>query len=238
MIFRNSISTFILRNIVFSLLLLTITPTVSAQKSRKQSQEKTYLKNVDDSIPFFRGFQVKADMVGLIQKMVSDYGQYEAGVRINLKGKYFPVIELGIGEASHTNIVTQTSYDTSAPYGKIGMDFNIMKNKNDIYRVYVGLRYAYTNFKFDIEHEDLTDPVWGGTTPFVGHDIKANYHWAELLAGVDAKIWGPLHMGWSARYRRRLKYDNGDFGNVWYVPGFGKQGSSRLTGTFDVSLEF
>ena len=238
MIFRSSISTSILRNIVFSLLLLTVTPDVSAQKPRNKTQEKIYANSVDDSIPFFRGFQVKADMVGLVQKMVSDYGQYEAGVRVNLRDKYFPVIELGLGKADHTDIITQTSYDTSAPYGKIGMDFNIMKNKHDIYRVLIGLRYAYTSFKFNVEHADLTDPVWGGTTPFVGHDIKANCHWAELLAGVDAKIWGSLHLGWSVRYKRRLKYDNGDLGNVWYVPGFGKQGSSRITGTFDISLEF
>ena len=238
MIFRSNISTSILRNIVFSLLLLAITPDVSAQKPRNKTQEKIYANSVDDSIPFFRGFQVKADMVGLVQKMMSDYGQYEAGVRVNLKDKYFPVIDLGLGKADHTDIIMQTSYDTSAPYGKIGMDFNIMKNKHDIYRVLIGIRYAYTSFKFNVEHADLTDPVWGGTTPFVGHDIKANFHWAELLAGVDAKIWGPLHLGWSVRYKRRLKYDNGDLGNVWYVPGFGKQGSSRITGTFDVSLEF
>jgi hypothetical protein len=100
------------------------------------------------------------------------------------------------------------------------------------------VRYAYTSFKFDVDHAEMLDPVWGGATPFFGHDIKANYHWMELLASVDAKVWGPLHLGWSARYKRRVKYDNGSLGNVWYVPGYGKQGSSRLGGTFDIILEF
>jgi len=176
-------------------------------------------------------------MVGLAQKMVSDYGQYEAGVRVNLKDKYFPTLEVGLGEADHHDIVTLTSYKTSAPYGKIGADFNIMKNKHDIYRLYLGFRYAYTSFKFDVDHPDIVDPVWGGKTPFHGHDIKANYHWMELLLGIDAKIWGPLHLGWSARYKRRLHYDNGELGNVWYVPGYGKQGSTRLGGTFDIIIE-
>ncbi len=238
MILRNSISTSTLRNIVCSLLLFAVLPNIYAQRSRKELQEMMRIKQIDDSIPFFRGFQVKADMVGLVQKVVSDYGQYEAGVRVNFKDKYFPVFELGVGKADHDNIITQISYKTSAPYGKIGADFNIMKNKHDIYRVYVGFRYAYTSFKFDVEHPDITDPVFGGTTPFVGHDIKANWHWAELLAGIDAKIWGPLHLGWSVRYKRRLKNDSGDLGNVWYVPGFGKQGKTRLAGTFDVILEF
>lgn len=233
---RRHISTYILRSIVFSLSLLVL-PHAFAQSSRKAEQERLRLKQIDDSIPLYRGIQIKADMVGLAQKMVSDYGQYEAGVRVNLKDKYFPTLEVGLGEADHHDIVTLTSYKTSAPYGKIGADFNIMKNKHDIYRLYLGVRYAYTSFKFDVDHPDIVDPVWGGKTPFHGHDIKANYHWMELLLGIDAKIWGPLHLGWSARYKRRLHYDNGELGNVWYVPGYGKQGSTRLGGTFDIIIE-
>lgn len=233
---RRHISTYILRSIVFSLSLLVL-PHAFAQSSRKAEQERLRLKQIDDSIPLYRGIQIKADMVGLAQKMVSDYGQYEAGVRVNLKDKYFPTLEVGLGEADHHDIVTLTSYKTSAPYGKIGADFNIMKNKHDIYRLYLGFRYAYTSFKFDVDHPDIVDPVWGGKTPFHGHDIKANYHWMELLLGIDAKIWGPLHLGWSARYKRRLHYDNGELGNVWYVPGYGKQGSTRLGGTFDIIIE-
>ncbi len=233
---RRHISTYILRSIVFSLSLLVV-PHAFAQSSRRAEQERLRLKQIDDSIPLYRGIQIKADMVGLAQKMVSDYGQYEAGVRVNLKDKYFPTLEVGLGEADHHDIVTLTSYKTSAPYGKIGADFNIMKNKHDIYRLYLGFRYAYTSFKFDVDHPDIVDPVWGGKTPFHGHDIKANYHWMELLLGIDAKIWGPLHLGWSARYKRRLHYDNGELGNVWYVPGYGKQGSTRLGGTFDIIIE-
>jgi hypothetical protein len=214
-----------------------VVPHAFAQSSRRAEQERLRLKQIDDSIPLYRGIQIKADMVGLAQKMVSDYGQYEAGVRVNLKDKYFPTLEVGLGEADHHDIVTLTSYKTSAPYGKIGADFNIMKNKHDIYRLYLGFRYAYTSFKFDVDHPDIVDPVWGGKTPFHGHDIKANYHWMELLLGIDAKIWGPLHLGWSARYKRRLHYDNGELGNVWYVPGYGKQGSTRLGGTFDIIIE-
>ena len=58
------------------------------------------------------------------------------------------------------------------------------------------------------------------------------------LAAIDAKIYGPLHLGWSVRYKRRLTHSEGSLGNVWYVPGFGKQGSTRLGGTFDIILEF
>lgn len=237
MMHRKSTSTFILSSIVSLLLFFSVAHPMQAQSSRRSVQEKLLLKHIDDSIPFYHGLQVKADFVGLVQKLTSDYGQLEAGVRINLKDKYFPTLELGIGKADHSDMVTQTSYKTSAPYAKIGADLNIMKNKHDIYRVYAGARYAFTSFKFDVEHPDVTDPIWGGITPYSGHDIKANCHWLEFLIGLDAKIWGPLHLGWTARYKRRISHNDGTMGNVWYVPGYGKQGSTRLGGTFDIIIE-
>lgn len=191
-----------------------------------------------DTIPTFRGLQIYADLVGVAQLAVSDYGQYEAGLRVNLKDKYFPVVELGYGEADHHNDVTQTGYNTKAPYGKIGIDFNVLKNKHDIYKVYAGLRYAFTSFKFDVSHPDVKDPVWGNETPYGGSDIKGKYHWAEAVFGVDAKIFGPLHLGWTVRYKRRLKHDIAEMGNCWYVPGYGKTGSTLITGTFNVMLNF
>lgn len=189
-----------------------------------------------DTIPTFRGLQITADLVGMAQLAVSDYGQYEAGLRVNLKDKYFPVVELGYGKADHHNDVTQTEYYTKAPYGKIGVDFNVLKNKHDIYRVYAGFRYAFTSFKFDVSHPDVKDPVWGNENPYGGSDIKGKYHWLEGVFGVDAKIAGPLHLGWSVRYKRRIKHDISKMGNCWYVPGYGKTGSSLITGTFNVMI--
>lgn len=251
MMSHQSISTYISRSIACSLLAMLsvcgFAQTVgrsggnarggAERRLSKDEQLRLRQKAIDDSIPLWRGFQVKADVMGVVQRAVSSYGQYEAGLRINLKDKYFPVLELGYGTADEDNAVTQTSYKTSAPYGRIGIDFNVMKDKHDIYRLYAGLRYAYTNFKFDIEHAPLTDPVWGGDTPFSGYGIKAHYHWAEALFGIDAKIAGPVRLGWTVRYRRRLAHDDGDFGNVWYVPGYGKHGSSRMGATFELMFE-
>ena len=202
----------------------------SAQGLKQQTERP-------DTTRFFRGLQVMADVVGPIQLAVSDYGQYEAALRINFKDKYFPVFELGYGTANHEDDpVTHVAYKTSAPYGKVGMDFNIMKNKHDIYRVYIGARYAFTTFKYDVASPVLTDPVWKDPAAIQLNNVSASYHWAELLFAVDAKIWGPLHLGWSVRYRRRLAHNDGESGNVWYVPGFGKTGNSRLGGTFNIII--
>jgi len=202
------------------------------------AQKRRIVAEEPDTVNFWRGFQVHADAVGAAQLFLSSYGQIECGLRLNFKDKWFPAIEIGVGSADATDDATGITYSTSAPYGKIGIDFNIAKHKHDDYRLYAGFRYAYTKFKFDIGGIDITDPVWKDSTPYGANDIEANYHWIEGLLGVDAKIFGPFRLGWTVRYRRRVSHSEGSMGNCWYVPGYGRQGGTRLGGTFNVAIEF
>lgn len=199
------------------------------------AKDSAEIKN--DSVPLFNGIAVSVDLVGPMQMVFGDYGQYEAALRINLKDRYFPIVELGIGKADHNDDATDITYNTSAPYAKIGVDFNLLKNKHDIYRLFAGARYAFTSFKYDLSHPGMTDPVWGGMAPYEGYGIKCSYQWLEIVIGVDAKMWGPVHLGWSVRYRSRLSHNDGTMGNTWYVPGFGKAGSSSLGGTFNIAID-
>ena len=228
-------SSFVSRVITISLLLIAVT-TATAQ-SRKDATADKKLTAQKDTVAFFRGVAVSADVVGLAQLAFSDYGQYEAALRINLKDRYFPVFELGYGTADSDNPTTNLKYKTSAPYWRVGMDFNIAKNKHDAYRVYAGARYAMTYYKFDVVGSGLKDPVWGDDVDYNVKGMKAYYHWMEAVFGVDAKIAGPLRLGWSVRYRRRITHDDGNIGKTWYVPGYGKQGGSRLVGTFNIIFE-
>lgn len=190
-----------------------------------------------DSVPFLNGFAVSVDLVGPAQMLFGDYGQYEAALRVNLKDRYFPVVELGMGKADHVDDITNITYKTTAPYAKIGVDFNLLKNKHDIYRLFAGVRYAFTSFKYDLSHPSMEDPVWGNTAPYQADGVKCSCQWVEAVFGVDAKIWGPVHLGWSVRYRSRIAYNDGELGNSWYVPGFGKSGGSNIGGTFNIAVD-
>ena len=233
------ISSFISRIATISLFLLLPATHVAAQnKPKTPNKPKTQTAVAEkDTIAFFRGIAVSADLVGAAERALSDYGQFEAALRINLRDKYFPVIELGYGSADADDPSTRLAYKTSAPYGRIGLDINIAKNKHDDYRIYAGFRYAMTYYKFDVSSTDLKDPVWGDDVQFGAEGVKANYHWMEGVFGVDAKIAGPLRLGWSFRYRRRIAHNDGTMGGTWYVPGYGKQGGSRMGGTFNVIFE-
>lgn len=229
---RNLISSFISRAAAISLVMLMLPSGPAMAQGRKK-----VLAAKADTVAFFRGVAVSGDLVGLAQMAFGSYGQYEAALRINLKDKYFPVFEVGYGKADADDVTTNMSYKTNAPYGRVGLDFNLAKDKHDVYRLYGGFRYALTYYKFSVNGTGVKDPVWGEDVPFSAQDVKANCHWLEGVFGVDAKIFGPLRLGWSLRYRRRLMHDDGTVGKTWYVPGFGKQGGTRLGGTFNVIFE-
>ena len=202
------------------------------------AQAQSFWKFQSDSIPFFRGFAVSADLVGLAQMQLSDYGHYEGALRLNLHDQYFPIVEVGIGRANHQkDEVTGISYKTSAPYFRVGVDVNIMKNKHAPNRIFAGLRYGYTSYKVDVDREPFPDPTWQWDVFYGVKDEPCSQQWAEILFGIDAKIMGPLHLGWSARYRNRLSHKDGRMEKTWYVPGYGIQDTSSLGVTFNVIID-
>lgn len=223
------ICSFTSRLLAISLLLIA-TLSATAQQQKRMVAEP-------DTIPLFRGVAVSADLTGIAQLALSDYGQYEAALRVNLRDKYFPVIELGMGKADANDVATNLTYKSTAPYGRIGMDFNVMKNKHDVNRVYVGGRYAFSSFDFDVSSPGITDPVWGDVVEYAHEGNKATWHWMEFVAGIDAKIWKMVRLGWSVRYKRRLSNKDPEIGKPWYVPGYGKEGGSRIGASFNLIFE-
>ena len=106
-----------------------------------QGQTLKLFRLVPDSVPMMRGFQVSFDLFGFCQRQLSDYGQYEGAFRLNLHDQWFPIVEVGYGEAEHLNDeVTGLSYKTAAPYFRVGMDWNLLKQKHGPNRLYGGFR--------------------------------------------------------------------------------------------------
>ena len=202
------------------------------------SPAQGFLKLEQDSVPFFKGFAVGFDVAGAAQLQLGDYGQLEASLRLNLHDQYFPIVELGYGRANHENDeVTGITYRTKAPYFRLGADVNLMKRKHTGNRIFAGLRYGFTSYKVDLERRTFPDPIWKWDTSYGVKDESCYQHWAELVLGIDAKVAGPIHLGWSVRYRRRLAHDDGLPGKTWYVPGYGTQESSRLGYTFNAIID-
>ena len=228
MMSQRYISTSI-RRLAISLLLFLTAHSASAQLKFFSLQK--------DTIPVFRGFALSFDMVGLLMNQLSDHGEYEGAFRLNLHDEWFPIVEVGLGKAKHDDEVTHLYYSTSAPYFRLGIDKNLLNDKHGKNRLYGGLRYGYTSYKVDISRPDFPDPTWLWDTGFGVKDASCYYHWLEAVVGIDAQIFGPLHLGWSVRYKRRIAHSHHDFGNTWYVPGFGTDDDSKLGVTFNVIID-
>lgn len=231
MTLRPHISNSISRLIVSLLMLFVGISSTQAQVTKMFKMEK-------DSIPLFCGFSVSFDLVGPAMMMLTTHGEYEGALRVNLHDQWFPIFELGLGRANHKNDeVTGLTYKTTAPYFRLGMDWNILRKKHQSNRMYAGFRYAFTSYNVDIIRENLPDPVWQTASGFGVEGSRCDMHWMEIVLGIDAKVFGPLHLGWTIRYKRRLVHNDGALDATWYVPGFGINDKDNIGANFNVIID-
>lgn len=209
----------------------------SGKKVYAVEKKSTIQKFREDSTAIINGLQLNMDLVGVVQSMLTDKKYYEASARLSIKDWVFPTIELGYGRTDYHELETNLHYSCGAPYGRVGFDVNVIKDRHDDYQVFVGARAAYTNFKFDVSAPNAEDPVWGGNANFKVDGAKCNYLWAEFLVGVDARIVGPVHLGWTMRYKTRLHSGYEGLNKAWYVPGYGNDDSTGFGATFNVGFD-
>jgi len=203
-----------------------------------QNNSNTPTAVPEQVIPFYNGITVGVDVYGIGSNILgSDFLSGEVNAYANLKNRFFPIVEIGYGKTDTKND-KNIHYKSAAPYFKLGLNYNTMYKKNNAGFLYVGLRYAFSSMSYDIstmwdEENDFNpnpnDDVWKEQTPDFNHTgMKASMHWAEFLVGVQVRIYKQFHMGWSVRMKYRVKISPDEYGDPWYVPGFGKYGSSTL----------
>lgn len=188
------------------------------------------IEDQKEKLVLFQGFTLSFDLVGPVMSFTTDYGTLEGALRLNLKNTYFPIVEMGFGNCKKTDENTHVSFKVKAPYARIGADVNLLKDKFQDNRLYVGARYGLSKFKYDVESPLVTDPIWGGTEAFAANDIDCTSHWAELVFGVQVKVWRNLHMGWSVRYKAEISSTKSDYSKPTCIPGYGYTTNSTCWG--------
>ncbi|NLZ73648.1 MAG: hypothetical protein GX905_07510 [Bacteroidales bacterium] len=216
-----------------------------------QAQKKEEQKLIADTTAkasWYRGTYVGVDLFGIGAKVFGgDFLSSEVGVRVNLKNMLYPTLEIGYG-STDTWSENGIHYKSSAPYYRIGADFNTMYKKGDVSHVYVGLRYGMSSMEYDVYTQPIDDPiwgdalenplivddVWGGSFPYDHRGQKASMHWFEIVGGVQVKIYRNIYMGWTLRLKYRVSSSPGTYGDPWYVPGFGQYDSSKIGVTYSL----
>lgn len=187
----------------------------------------------------FNGFGVGIDGVGLGMKFLGGrFANMEVMARANFLEKYFPIFELGIGEANRDGNEQNTHFHTRAPYFRIGADYCFTTKRNGN-RLLVGMRYGFSSFNYDYSNPDFTDEVYGdGTaTPIDFEGLNGKTHWLEICVGVETRIWKFIRLGWTLRYKPRIYTNYSEHGDPWYVPGFGKNGSTTWGGSVNLMFD-
>ena len=196
-----------------------------AMPMRAQVANKPLTQEEWKAMPLYQGTMVGIDVAGLASKALgSDINSAEALVQVNLKNRFFPVAEIGFGSIDTTNDETDIHYKASAPYFRLGMDYNVFYQKPYLPGYFtVGLRYGFTSFDYDVASPPLTDPNWGHTSvPVTYEGVKTNVGWAELAIGLKANVFKGFYMGFNVRYRARLSMTKHENSEPYYIPGFGK----------------
>lgn len=179
---------------------------------------------------FFQGFTLSVDAFGPLMSVVSDYGTIEAALRLNLKNTFLPIVELGYGKCNKTDDNTNVSFKTNAPFARIGMDINMLKNKFQDNRLYLGARVGVSKFNYEISGPEIKDPIWGGSKPFDVDNIDCTSTWGEIVFGAEVKIYKNFHMGWLVRYKSEFSSSKSKFAKPSCIPGYGYTTNSTCWG--------
>lgn len=220
----------------------------SAQGNRPAKEKKE--KKEEVSYPLYNGLSVGVDLWGIGSSVVgSDFLSSEVSVDVNLKNRYFPIVELGYG-TTDTWGEKGIHYKSNAPYLRVGMDYNTLYNKRHGHKLLVGLRYGASSFKYDVEAlgtggpddettppPNLTDDIWKEHLSYNHHGMKGSMQWAEFCVGIRAHVWKAIYLGWAFRFKFKLSATADKYGDPWYVPGFGKYGSNTLGITYTITYK-
>ncbi|MDR2858873.1 MAG: DUF6048 family protein [Mediterranea sp.] len=215
-----------------------------------QAQNAQGTEGDAESVSLYNGIYVGTDIYGMGNQLLgSDILYNEIIVDVNLQRRFFPVAEIGYGKADAWG-EGGAHYKTAAPYFRIGMNYNTMYKKKRESHLYVGVRYGVSNFTYDVEQLSMKDPVWnetagnnpalkdevwgGSSLPYEYSKLKATMQWYELVIGVRVQVYKNLMAGWSVRKKIPLSSSVSEYGDPWYIPGFGIYGSSKLILTYSL----
>lgn len=152
-----------------SLLLLLTSSLLLPTPAHAQKKDKETLKAEYKASPLYQGTSIGIEIAGAGGYLLgSDMLSSEIILQTNLKNRFLPVIEVGYGKTDVINDANDMHYKTSAPYFRIGMDYNVFYQKPYLPGyLYVGLRYGMSSFSYDASGPDMTTRITGDTSPYL-----------------------------------------------------------------------
>lgn len=188
--------------------------------------------------PLFNGVTVGVNFFDAAMLIAGQsFASFDLNAAVSLLNWVFPTVECGLGFSKNHQEGTSMVYRTHlSPYVKVGFDYNFLYKSSPDYMAGLGIRVGWSNPRYEVIDAEITSSYWDQTSGFSIYDQSVNAWFGEALAAVRVKIWKGLSLGWSIRYRFKLRIPDASASTPWFIPGYG--GGSPLTATFSLSYTF
>lgn len=185
--------------------------------------------------PLFHAAAVGVDVWDPLMRLFGQsYGIVEFYGELNLHNRYIPVVEFGLGKADYTPDDNNYTYKVSVtPYFRVGFNYNFSYKSNPDYMAFAGIRFGWSRFSYEVNDVSLNSDYWGESALFNLPKQTSSVTYLNLLFGIRVKIYGPISMGWNIRYKAKLHESKAQYGEPWYIPGYGSR-NGAFTGSFSV----
>ena len=99
-----------------------------AQIKKDKKKENT------EKVKLYQGTTIGVEVAGLANHFLgSDILSSEVMLQANLLNRFLPIVEVGYGKVNTLSDATDIHYKTSAPFFKIGADYNFFYDKPPLY---------------------------------------------------------------------------------------------------------
>ncbi len=198
-----------------------------------------------DSIPIKKeryGLRVGVDLFKLSRSFYeTDYRGLELVGDYRLTRRHFLAVE--IGNENKTVDEDQLNFTTKGTYLKVGFDYNTYENWLNMENIIsVGLRYGVSSFSQTLNNYTVynPNPYFGETPLIVSGD---NYdgltaQWVEVVAGIKAKVFNNVFVGFSFRLNRMLSQKRPDNFDNLYIPGFNRTYNGDYGAGFNYTVSY
>ncbi len=195
----------------------------------------------NDSIPVKTdryGVRVGVDLYKLTRALYDkNYKGIELVGDYRLTKKYFLAAELG--NENKTTDDDRVNFTTKGSYIKAGFDYNAYENWLDMENIIsIGMRYGFSTFNQQLNSYRIynANPYFG-EVPVIPSGKKfdgLSASWIEVVAGVKAKVFNNVFVGFSLRLNRLVtNKEPENFSNL-YIPGFNR----TYDGSFGVGFNY
>lgn len=188
------------------------------------------------------GIRIGADISKLARTLYDkNYKGLELVADYRLTKKMYLAGE--IGNENKTTDDDRVNFTTKGTYFKAGFDTNFYENWLDMENmIHLGLRYGVSSFSQELNTYKIYDT--SGYFPSNNTVVSGKKYdglsaqWAEVVAGMKAKLFSNVYAGVSVRMHYLIRQKKpSDFDNL-YIPGFNRTYAGKFGAGWNYTLTY